>query len=194
MSVSQRGNGLRCACWAPVLILLFVGHALLAQEKNRVGNEKVSVQAKLSQDKVHAGTTCAAMLIVSIADGWHINSAAPADEALIGTSVEIEKTNVLDSASVFFPSGIEREFGYAEVPIEVLEGRVSISLTLHVSKNVMPGKYSIPIRVEYQACSERVCLAPATVVADLPLHVVPLSEPIRRISHETFEDARARKK
>lgn len=137
------------------------------------------MQVTLAQGRVHAGATCTALVVLSIADGWHINSATPSDEALIGTSVEVAKNNVLDSTDVSFPPGIEREFGYAEQPVEVYEGRVSIRLTLHLSKNVKPGEYVIPISVTYQACSESVCLAPATAAADLPLHVVPLSEPIR---------------
>ncbi len=185
MSISSLG----LVAAATLSLLLLAGQPARSQQAKRVGKEKVSVQAKLSQDKVHAGTACAALVIISIAEGWHINSAAPADEALTGTSLEIEKKNVLDSVRVSFPPGIERAFGYTENPIEVYEGRIAIALTSHVSNDVNPGTYNIPIRLDYQACSESVCLAPATAVVELPLQVVPSSEAVHRINSELFEDA-----
>jgi len=169
-------------CGTVLALFLLVHYQTEAQSANLAGKEKVSVHAELLQDKVRVGTACTVVLIVSIAEGWHINAASPADEALIGTTVDIEKKDLLDSVSISYPVGIERHFGYTDLPIEVYEGKVSISLTLHVSKNVPPGTYNLPVRVEYQACSESVCLAPASAHVVLPLKVVAASEPVERIS------------
>jgi DsbC/DsbD-like thiol-disulfide interchange protein len=182
------GAYVRTLCWILIPFLFFLRYAS-AQTTKSADKGKVALQIQLSQENVHAGTSCTALLVVSIADGWHINAAVPSDEALIGTSVEVEKDHVLDSVNVSFPPGIEKEVGYAEMPVEVYEGRVSIRLILHLSKNANPGDYVIPIRVAYQACSERVCLAPATAVAYLPLHIVRSSEPIRYINGGLFDES-----
>jgi thiol:disulfide interchange protein DsbD len=46
--------------------------------------------AKLSADKVHAGGSVKAAVILQIADGWHVNAHTPSADYLIGTTVSVK--------------------------------------------------------------------------------------------------------
>lgn len=148
----------------------------------------VSLQAKLSQDRIHAGSVVAAAIVADIKPGWHINSPAPADENMIATTVAIERGNVLDSVAVRFPQGHEMQFGFAESPLEVYDGTLLISLKLHIASTLHPGVYAVPITLRYQACNDNVCLPPASVSAVLDLVVVSLSEPVNQINTALFRN------
>ncbi len=151
---------------------------------------KVSLDAKLSQDKVHAGSVVSAALIANIEQGWHINSPAPADENMIATTLAVQRGETLDSVEVSFPHGQEMQFGFTDVPLEVFDGTLLISLKLHVATKVKPGVYTVPVTLRYQACSDNVCLPPTGVSTELVLIVAPSSESVNRINTALFGEGK----
>ncbi len=173
----------------PAIVLL---HSGVMGEIPRSGNEKssdkgkIAVQAKLSHDRVHAGSILKALLIVRIQEGWHINVAHPTEEELIGTSVDVKKTNVIDSVAIRFPNGIERHFDFSETALDVYEGTIKILLTLRIRDNVKAGSYTLPATIDYQACSNSVCLAPASVQIDIPILVAARNQLVHPTNKELF--------
>lgn len=152
----------------------------------KAGQHKVSVQAKLSQDYVHAGSMVEALLLVTIHDGWHINSATPTDENSIETSVEVD-SKIATLTDVRFPPGEEKEFDFADEPLSVYEGNIQIHLTLDIATDLKPGTYTLPVALGYQACDDKICLAPATLRVDIPISVVPATQRVSRINLDLFE-------
>jgi thioredoxin:protein disulfide reductase len=149
--------------------------------------DRISVQVKLSQDKVPAGSTCYALLLLSIQNGWHINSATPADENLIGTSEEFGKKKGIEILDVHYPGGTEKKLDFAEEPLEVYEGRAQILLKILVTRDATPATYTIPVTVHYQACDDKVCLAPASVEVRLPLRVVSSATKAAPMNEDLFD-------
>lgn len=156
--------------------------AKLAKDKH-----KITVQTKLAHNSLHAGSTSMAALIVSVREGWHINSSNPGDENMIETTVDLDSTGILDSVQIHFPPGFAKQFEFSESPIEVYEGVVHMLLKFRVGASVKAGKYPIYARIGYQACSDNICLAPTTVSAEFMVHVVPPTKPIARINNELFD-------
>ncbi len=176
-------------CTILVLVLYIcpaVAQRAIGDRGKRV-DKTLSLETRLAHDRVVAGTTSSAVVIVTIKDGWHINAPNPADENLIGTSFEISKHKILDSVSVHFFPGIERKFDYAESPLEVYEGATSIRVLFSVARGAKQGNYSLSAVLTYQACSDNVCLAPASIRFTIPIRVVLPGTKVRRINTEIFE-------
>lgn len=148
---------------------------------------KIAAQVKLSHDKIHPGSTCFALLIVTIQDGWHINSATPSEGNLVATSVDIRKAKVLDSVSIRYPAGIERKFDFSDTALDVYEGTIQILLRLRIRDDIKRGEHTIAATIGYQACSNSICLAPTTVRINIPLRVVTSRQPVHRVNNQHFE-------
>ncbi|MEO8166881.1 MAG: protein-disulfide reductase DsbD domain-containing protein [bacterium] len=158
----------------------------IAQAK-KSQRQKVSVEAKLSQNQVKPASTCFLLLIATIEDGWHINSSNPSDDNLVPTSVLVDKKQVIDSVHIQFPPALEQKFDFSEEPLEVYEGTINIFVRLEIRKSVKPGTYLIPATVFYQSCSNKVCLAPTSVSVNIPVHITNNERAIHQINKDLFE-------
>lgn len=182
--------------WLGVLICaaLAVCTSMRSQEtsppsKRPMEQPALFLQLKQSQERVYAGSIVRAILTVTIADGWHINIPHPVDDALIGTSIEVQRGSVIDSVAIQFPAGIERSFGYADQPLEVYEGEIAIPMAFRIAQSASLGTYRLSVKLDYQACNDHVCLAPASVVSALKLHVVLPSEPAEGLDRKSRKDS-----
>jgi thiol:disulfide interchange protein DsbD len=167
------------------IFLVLSVSAAIAQHSGK--NQKVAVQIKLEQDRVRAGSTGLAILILDIQKGWHINSTTPSDESLIATLVEVKQIDGIGSISIGYPEGIRRQFDFSETPLDVYEGTIQIPIKFSVATTMKPGTYSIPLVVHYQACSTNICMAPASAQVNFHLQVVSKKGRISRINKELFE-------
>ena len=136
------------------------------------GKENVSVTAKLSHDGVHGGSYFRAALVVSVGKGWHINSASPSDENLTATSAAFFPPPGLGVTAVQYPRGAARRFAFSDSPLDVYEGTVVIMLRITVAAGLKPGAYPLPVEISYQACTDDLCLAPATANVVIPVQVL----------------------
>ncbi|MFN0158251.1 MAG: protein-disulfide reductase DsbD domain-containing protein [Bacteroidota bacterium] len=171
-----------------VLLLWTSSYAQITDTQPRGVEDKLTVKLLLSKDGVLPGTECRAMLIVSIDEGWHINSYIPNVEGFIATSVEMERTEGVELVSMKYPPAFEQALDFSETPLEVYEGTIKIMLHFKVALDASPGKHTIPLELRYQACSNEVCLAPTAVQFDLPLTVVDKLEDVSLINQELFDE------
>jgi len=103
-------------------------------------------------------------IVLEIAPGWHVNSFAPLEEALVATSLQLAPEGV---SSGWRLSGLEHpqpevvRLGFQDAPLSVYTGRVELRARLHPPQE--PGAF-VPIAVRLQACDDSVCLRPEEVV------------------------------
>jgi DsbC/DsbD-like thiol-disulfide interchange protein len=134
----------------------------------------LSVRVEVSPERIHPGTDCHVRFMITIRNGWHINSPAPSDENLTGTSIEIARIPGIDSTILHYPEPVERRLDFADAPLQVYDEAVTIPARLYLAANLEPGTYTLPVVITYQACNNVVCLAPATIHMTIPLRVVPV--------------------
>lgn len=97
-----------------------------------------------------------------LAPGWHINSAAPKQDFLIPTKINVEG---VDAKSVSFPKPMDRKLSFHDELLSLYEGQVDIEVKLP------PGDAGLDARrmkIDIQACNDRICLDPQVVHALLP--------------------------
>ncbi len=154
---------------------------------NGQGREHVAVSAKLSQDGVQPGGEMRGALVVTVGSGWHINSASPADENLIGTAASFSPPEGLAVSHVRYPGGTSKRFPFSDEPLSVYEETVVILFRINVSAAVAPGDYALPVDVSYQACNNDMCLAPAAIRVSVPVRVLSQGAVPEHVNDELFD-------
>jgi len=121
--------------------------------------ELLQVSAQL---RAAAGSGAATLVIEArVASGWHVNSHKPSEDYLIPTQIRIDPNPAVATGEPRYPEGKSIKFAFADRPLSVYEDRftVEVPVTFH---GTAPG----PLKgaVEFQACNDKQCLAPASVV------------------------------
>ncbi len=110
----------------------------------------------------------------TLAAGWHVNSHTPSEDYLIATSVRLDPASGVRFGEPRYPDGKMKKFAFAERPLSVYEGAFAVEVPLTLTGSPAPEASGA---VEFQACSDTQCLAPATVAfrAPIPEAAAPLS-------------------
>ena len=133
-----------------------------------------------------AGDVLQLAAIVTVEEGWHINSDDPGDEFSMPTTVGWRVPEGWPEPLTIFPDGEQLEFDFSDVPIEVWEGKV-----------VFVGRLTVPegaedearprVEVTAQACNNTQCLPPVAVKAGVDLDIAPPGSSSEPINQELFE-------
>ena len=122
-----------------------------------------------------------ANVMLSISPGFHINANPATFPYLIAT--EVQHTVDPDSGLPFmgkpiYPPPVNKNFAFAEQPLAVYEGEITIKLPL---RSPRPGEcyncylqgahLSFPITTRVQACDHDKCYPPANIENTIPINV-----------------------
>jgi uncharacterized protein YyaL (SSP411 family) len=130
-----------------------------ANEILRVRQGPVSVSAR----QVARGGNRSIFLSLDIAPGWHINSHRPLDPSLIPTIVKVGAG--VKIGRQYYPNGKRVKLGFSQDSLDVYTGKVSIPISVISGR---PGAL-VDVRVSFQACDDRACLAPQSAVLRIRL-------------------------
>jgi len=104
-----------------------------------------------------------------IAPGFHINANPATFPYLIATEVEPGKVDgVTVGSKLTYPQPKMETFSFAEKPLAVYEGSVTIPIPLTPAPDAK-GQRTIPFKIRVQACDNEKCYPPATLDAVLPI-------------------------
>lgn len=155
------------------------------QAQNSAG--KVSLEPRLSQNVVPAGSSFHAAVMVDIEDGWHVNAHKPTLDYLIGTTVSVDQVPGFSVLDTQYPEAEMLTFGFTEEALAVYEGEVPVFLNIQTSDTLDPGSYTLKGRARVQACNDEVCLAPSTIDVNIPVEVSPAGTGFQEINNDLFE-------
>ncbi|HVE65600.1 MAG TPA: cytochrome c biogenesis protein CcdA, partial [Thermoanaerobaculia bacterium] len=124
-------------------------------------------------------------LQVTIAPGWHVNSHRPSEEYLIATEARLDPVEGVRVGDAKYPDGKMMKFAFSESPLSVYDGTFPIAIP--VKWDAARPAPALSGSLEFQACDDSRCLAPASARFQLasaageasaagdPLAAVPLS-------------------
>jgi hypothetical protein len=118
-----------------------------------------------------AGSIAQAKLSVHIQPGYHANSNTPSDEYLIPMRLTWT-ASPLETAEVIFPKPEMEKYSFSDKPLSVYTGGFELVTRFKVPATAAPGLLVVAGKLRYQACNDRMCLAPKTVDISLPVDVV----------------------
>jgi len=131
---------------------------------------KIEVAVHPPDSPVLAGGTVRAELVVRIPQGWHVQSPTPSLPDLVPTRVTMAQGAVSLTAAEY-PEPRLKPLGFAGRPLAVLEGAVTIRLTMSVAPAEPAGPLMARGEISYQACDDRACLPPARAPFEIPLRI-----------------------
>ncbi len=149
---------------------------------DNVRSSKDVVKVSASNISIPAGGSGEAFVTLSISPGYHINANPPTYPYLIATEVRpvpYPDNPIAEIGKPVYPSPVTRKFAFAEAPLAVYEGDVTIELSLrlpqpsdHVYARPIAGAHlSQPIDVRVQACDQEKCFPPDTLHTTLAVEV-----------------------
>ena len=109
---------------------------------------------------VRPGTTAKLTLHVSLPAGLHVQANKPRDPALIPTVLTVEPPKGTTVAGIVYPPPTDLKQRGAAQPLAVYPNEFEIVVNLKLAAGIAPGKLSVPARLRYQACNDRICLTP----------------------------------
>lgn len=150
--------------------------------------ERIKVNSFSSFDKVYPSGELKVAVVVNVDETWHINSDMPYEDYLIPTQLLIDTTSGIKVKKIFYPPAEDFKLSFSETPLSVWQGEVTFGALIVIPGNVKPGKYNIPLTVEYQACNDITCLAPSSVADTLVVEIADSKEAVNEINQEIFKN------
>ena len=145
--------------------MLLAANALINGETGHyqyAGKGNVIIHGRL---EAITGSKVRVVLKLKINKGWHINSNQPLQDELIATALSTEdEWNLL---RVAYPVAIQRRLGFQHEELALYEG--DIQLIAEAENRADERASSLPLKLNLQVCSDKICLAPETVALSIPL-------------------------
>jgi uncharacterized protein YyaL (SSP411 family) len=119
----------------------------------------VRIVGKTAQDGVVA-------ISLAMKPGWHINAHKPLDANLIATTITMPEANTGWSLqSVVYPEPVTKTLQFQKQPLALYENTTSLQAQL---KPNAEHHHVILLQINLQACNDQHCLAPETIVLQIP--------------------------
>jgi thiol:disulfide interchange protein DsbD len=140
-------------------------------------DEPVKVEALLSADKLAPGVAFRVAVVVELAEPWHIQANPVSLPELIPTVLKMESTDAVQFGAITYPKGKEEKVSWADVPVALYAGKITIFAGGKVSDKAPLGPVTLRGSFRYQACDDQVCYAPKTVPVTLETEIAGESKP-----------------
>jgi suppressor for copper-sensitivity B len=178
---------------APLALAGVAGAALFAaagraqEDGDRAKREKGRLELAADRDAAVPGGEVRFAAILTIEPGWHVQAHVPTFDYLIPTALTLGAPAGYPEARVEYPEPTPYEFGFAEEPLDVYEGRLVLIAAQPIPADAA-GQATFTASLRYQACDDKSCLPPVTATASLELPVRAAAAP----RHEALFAAGAR--
>jgi DsbC/DsbD-like thiol-disulfide interchange protein len=151
------------------------------------GNSVVDAHAVIATDAAHADSPLKIAIVARVAPGYHINDHKPTLDYLIPTALKVDTLDQFVVKDVVYPKGTPKKFPFADVPLSVYEGSITVGAVLQAAKTAPPGIYTLKAKFAYQACNDHSCLAPTSVPLAITIKIVPRNVPLKPVESDVFQ-------
>ncbi|MDQ3020928.1 MAG: protein-disulfide reductase DsbD [Bacteroidota bacterium] len=151
--------------------ILFVFLFFFSQDKViSQTSDYIKIQSYTSKEKYSQKDTIKIALKISILNNYHINSYDVNDPALIKTTIT-SSSDKFKLLNTFFPKDKNLKFEFSDNELNVYEGEITIGLIFLPSVDLENGKFEIPIKMNYQACDDKVCYPPKSITENVKIEI-----------------------
>lgn len=157
-----------------------------AAEAQGLRPPRADVMPIVASDAVPAGETARAAIQVTLPAGLHVNANQPRDPSLIPVVLTVEPPPGVTVYEIAYPTPIDLEQRGADQPLAVYDRHFTIGVRLTVAGHVQPGEITVPARLRYQACDDKMCYIPGTVSTGWTLRIVSPGAAVSARSAELF--------
>jgi DsbC/DsbD-like thiol-disulfide interchange protein len=145
------------------------------QEQSAAGATKTPpadiVRAEAASVEIAAGGAADAVVLLTIADGYHISANPATLSYQIATQLNVEPSDGITVGQPAYPSSEMKKFAFEPQPFAVYEGKASIKLPLRAEASAAKGAHTLKAKVRVQACDDQACYPPRTLNTSIPVNV-----------------------
>jgi hypothetical protein len=157
-----------------------------APARPRAAEGPLAVELFVGRAALRAGASTPVALRFTLADGWHAGAhGAPSNDR--PTTRAILLSTELGTLAFQFPEGTPLKIEGAEKPVPAYAGTFVVKGSLAVPADLAPGKHVLRVRVNSQACNDRVCERPASLLLSVPVEVVSAGQDAAEQHAEVFK-------
>ncbi len=111
---------------------------------------------------------------INIAPNWHLNAHKPLQDYLIPTALELgEAASNWQLGAVIYPLPETKSLGFQREPLALYENTLTLRAELKQQDNKQAEEpLALPLKLNLQACDDRICLPPEPLNLGLPLTVL----------------------
>ena len=165
-------NGVRGAALAAMLLLSAARNANAQVSGEAPPPADKLVQVSAAPVQLAAGGSTDVTVHLVLLPGWHVNANPPALDYNIPTQVTLASAAGVASGSPRYPKGSSHKFGFEDKPLLVYDGTADVIVQLSAAATAPHGPLTLRGNVEFQACNDQVCLAPASLPFTVAVTVV----------------------
>lgn len=129
------------------------------------------VKAMPQETTLAPGASGDALVRLQIQNGYHVNANLPSQSYLKATEIELKPQEGISVEFITYPDPLLRTFAFSETPLKVYEGETNLKVRLFADKTTTPGRHNLSATLRVQACDEKVCYAPGSLVVTVPVNV-----------------------
>ena len=133
------------------------------------------VTAKVAEPEpkvVEAGGFFEVAVTLSIKDNYHLYANPAGSDDVMPTVISLAPNAPVRLAQIRYPQGESKNLAASgDARVLVYEKDVTLFVKLRVPPDPKPGATSVPLRVRYQACDDKACLAPVTLEIPVTIEV-----------------------
>ncbi len=146
-------------------------------------------RAIASHEPIARGGTLRMAVEVEMLPGMHVNANPPTHDWMIPVQVSLAGVDGVNVVEAFYPEAESRKFPYDEEPYLVYEGTFVVALMLGVAADIPPGGRELEVVLDYQACNDEACFAPAKTSITLPVMIVTDRAQSNEVDSDLLEKA-----
>lgn len=147
------------------------------------------IDAAVDHRPMARGSVVRLAVEVEMLPGMHVNANPASQDWMIPIEASVTGVEGIGVIDAFYPEAQSRTFPYDDDPYLVYEGTFVIGLVLAVAEQVPPSGPVLEIVVDYQACNDEACFAPAQATFELPLLIAAAADDAVRVAPPIFERA-----
>lgn len=121
------------------------------------------VTGKLEARRPVRGSVHRGEIVIDLQPDLHINSNRPDRGYLIPTSVSFKPVRGVRVISIRYPRAKSKKFPFSPTPMRIYEGVVKIPFAVRIDRGFSGERLILHAQVQYQACTDEVCLSPANM-------------------------------
>jgi cytochrome c biogenesis protein CcdA/thiol-disulfide isomerase/thioredoxin len=164
------------------LVILLASSAAWAQPP------RAKVTPHVETESVPPGTPTRLALAVSLPETLHVQSDKPRDPSLIPTVLTVEAPQGVRVTNLVYPHPSDFTLEGQTEPLAVFGHDFVVGAELEIASSVAPGDLTIPGRIRYQACDDKVCFQPRTERFEWKMIVVPSGTSIDKNPSDVFKE------
>jgi DsbC/DsbD-like thiol-disulfide interchange protein len=129
------------------------------------------VKAQPQEVTLASGGSGETVVLLQIANGYHVNANPPSQPYLKPTELELKPAEGILVGFIVYPDPLVKNFSFSETALKVYEGSTQLKVNLKADKKAAPGKHNLSAKLRVQACDDKVCYAPGALDLVMPVNI-----------------------